>query len=220
MMVYDFFFLYKYAIYFHRIIFINIRMYSYQNRTLNIKYTNNSQLRQACALVWSIQITTDSNFVSDCVFVVVKLPMIIIVWWHAFRVNGNDKWLLWKRIELFYEFQTHRAHERIIYRLTNQISYANQCLISTNYSPVIHTLSSTFQWLSSIMETITIPIKCTSHVIENWKIIVKSKSSKNQISIRFQWSHHCKTRDTFQFPAKFNFRLFMNRLFLVCQIVK
>lgn len=117
-----FFFLYKYAIYFHRIIFINIRMYSYQNRTLNIKYTNNSQLRQACALVWSIQITTDSNFVSDCVFVVVKLPMIIIVWWHAFRVNGNDKWLLWKRIELFYEFQTHRAHERIIYRLTNQIS--------------------------------------------------------------------------------------------------
>lgn len=116
------FFLYKYAIYFHRIIFINIRMYSYQNRTLNIKYTNNSQLRQACALVWSIQITTDSNFVSDCVFVVVKLPMIIIVWWHAFRVNGNDKWLLWKRIELFYEFQTHRAHERIIYRLTNQIS--------------------------------------------------------------------------------------------------
>lgn len=93
-------------------------------------------------------------------------------------------------------------------------------MISTNYSSVIHTLSSTFQWLSSIMETITIPIKCTSHVIENWKIIVKSKSSKNQISIRFQWSHHCKTRDTFQFPAKFNCWLFMNRLFLVCQIVK
>lgn len=79
--------------------------------------------------------------------------------------------------------------------------------------------SRTFQWLSPIMKTITIPIKCTSHVIENWKIIVKSKSSKNQISIRFQWSHHCKTRDTFQFPAIFNFWLFMSRLFLVCQIV-
>lgn len=93
-------------------------------------------------------------------------------------------------------------------------------MISTNYSPVKHTLCGSFQWLGPIMKTITIPIKCTSHVIENWKIIVKSKNSKNQISIRFQWSHHWKTRDTFQFPTKFNFWLIMSRLFLVCQIVK